>query len=149
MDFLYSFTDFSFVSADSHFRSIATWLALLSLFTLFLSLILLPFVVRRIPSDYFLKLSKEQPRLKGYDLKSLLIVLFRNIFGMLLLLSGVAMLFLPGQGLITIFVSLLLLEFPGKRRFVTYLTSKKSVQKSINWIRKKAKKSPIKWPQEK
>jgi Putative transmembrane protein (PGPGW) len=149
MDYLYLFTDLSSASVPDHFRNVATWLALLSLFTLFLSLILLPYVVRKIPSDYFLKLSKEQPRLKGYDLKSVLILLFRNILGMLLLVSGIAMLFLPGQGLITIFVSLLLMNFPGKRRFVTYLTSKKSVQKSINWIRKKAKKNPIKWPQEK
>ncbi len=149
MDFLYLFTDFTLASVPDHFRNIATWLALLSLFTLFLSLILLPYVVRKIPSDYFLKLSKEQPRLQGYELKSVLILLFRNIFGLLLLVSGIAMLFLPGQGLITIFVSLLLMDFPGKKRFVTYLTSKKSVQKSINWIRKKAKKDPIKWPQEK
>lgn len=146
MDFLYSFTDLSSVFTNESFRLLATWLALLSLITFFLSLILLPYVVRKIPSDYFLTLSEEQPKLKGYDLKSILIVLFRNIFGILLLLSGVAMLFLPGQGLITIFVSLLLLDFPGKKKFVIYLTNKRSVQISIDWIRKKAKKQPIKWP---
>lgn len=140
------FIPFTSVFTQADFSGIATWLALLSLITFILSLLLLPYIVRKIPSDYFLKLSNEQPRVKDYDIKSLFILLSRNIFGILLLFSGVAMLFLPGQGLITIFISLLLLDFPGKKRFVTYLTGKKNVQNSINWIRKKSKKKPIKWP---
>ena len=143
MDFIAFIT-----SAFTHpyFRDFAKWLALLSLFTFILSLFLLPYIVRRIPSDYFLTLSKEQPRVKDYDIKSLFIILSRNIFGILLFVSGVIMLFLPGQGLITIFVSLLLLDFPGKKKFIAYLTGIRSIQKTINWIRKKAQKKPIKWP---
>lgn len=147
MDRSHSFIDFTSEFVHGHFQTIATWLALLSIFTFILSLILLPYIVRRIPSDYFLTLSEKKPKLKGYDFKSIMIILFRNIFGTLLLLSGFAMLFLPGQGLITIFISLLFLDFPRKKRFITYLTSKRSVQRAVNWIRKKAKKKPIKWPQ--
>lgn len=146
MDFINSLTAFTSAFTHGDFRDIVTWLALLSLFTFILSLISLPYIIRRIPSDYFLKLSKEQPKVKGYDIKSVLIILFRNIFGFFLLLAGVAMLFLPGQGLITILVSLILMDFPGKKRVVAYLTGRKSIQKSIDWVRKKAKKKPIKWP---
>jgi len=146
MDFVISPTAFTSTFTHGDFRTIVTWLALLSLFTFILSLISLPFIIRRIPSDYFLKLSKEQPKVKGYDIKSVLIILFRNIFGFCLLLAGVAMLFLPGQGLITILVSLILMDFPGKKRVIAYLTGKKSVQKSIDWVRKKTKRKPIKWP---
>ena len=146
MDFINSFTAFTSAFTHGNFRGIVTWLALLSLLTFILSLISLPYIIRRIPSDYFLKLSKEQPKVKGYDIKSVLIILFRNIFGFFLLLAGVAMLFLPGQGLITILVSLIFMDFPEKKRIVTYLTGKKSIQKSIDWIRKKANKKPIKWP---
>ena len=146
MDFINSLTAFTSAFTQGDFRSIVTWLALLSLFTFILSLISLPYIIRRIPSDYFLKLSTERPKVKGYDIKSVLIILFRNIFGFCLLLAGVAMLFLPGQGLITILVSLILMDFPGKKRVLAYLTGKKNVQKSIGWVRKKAKKKPIKWP---
>lgn len=138
----------AFISSftNLHIAAFAKWLALLSLLTFVLSLILLPYVIRRIPSDYFLTLAKKQPRVKDYDLKSILIVLSRNILGILLLISGIAMLFLPGQGLLTILLSVLLLDFPGKAKFITYLSGKKSIQKTINWMRKKAQKSPIKWP---
>lgn len=146
MDFVISPTTFTSTFTHGDFRTFVTWLALLSLFTFILSLISLPFIIRRIPSDYFLKLSKEQPKVKGYDIKSVLIILFRNIFGFCLLLAGVAMLFLPGQGLITILISLILMDFPGKKRVIAYLTGKKSVQKSIDWVRKKSKRKPIKWP---
>lgn len=149
MDIFNSLSFLTFADAQANFRNIAVWLGVLSLFTFILSLILLPYLIRRIPSDYFLTLSEEQPLVKGYDVKSVLFVLFRNIFGLLLLLSGIAMLFLPGQGLITIFVSLLLLNFPGKRWLITYLTGLKSVQVTINWIRKKANKTPINWPPKK
>lgn len=134
------------VFTHPHFRDFAKWLALLSLFTFILSIFLLPYIVRRIPSDYFLTLSNKQPRVKDYEIKSIFIILSRNIFGILLFVSGVVMLFLPGQGLITIFVSLLLLDFPGKKKFIAYLTGMKSIQKTIDWIRKKAHKKPIKWP---
>lgn len=146
MNFINSFTDFASAFIHGDFRVIVTWLALLSLFTFILSLISMPYIIRRIPSDYFLKLSTEQPKVKGYNIKSILYRLFRNIFGILLLLSGLAMLFLPGQGLITILVSLILMDFPRKKRFITFLTGKKSIQNSINWMRKKVKKKPIKWP---
>jgi len=146
MDFINSFTAFTSPFTHGDFQGIATWVALFSVFTFILSLILLPYIIRKIPSDFFLKLSKEQPKLKGYNVKSVLIILLRNIFGILLFFLGVAMLFLPGQGVITIFVSFLLIDFPGKKSFITYLTGKKSVQYSINWVRKKVKKNPIKWP---
>ena len=121
-------------------------LALLSIVTFALSLMLLPYLIRRIPSDYFLTLSEEKPKLRDYNVKILLLMLVKNIFGMLLFASGVAMLFLPGQGLITIFISLLLMNFPGKTRLIAFLTSQKKVRISINWIRAKTGKEPIRWP---
>lgn len=146
MNLIDSLTTVTSPFTQENLLGIMTSLALLSLFTFILSLISLPYIIRRIPSDYFLKLSKEQPKVKGYDIKSVLIRLFRNIFGFFLLLAGVAMLFLPGQGLITILVSLILMDFPGKKRIVAYLIRKKSVQKSIDWVRRKTQKKPIKWP---
>jgi cytochrome b subunit of formate dehydrogenase len=127
-------------------QSVIGLLALLSLLTFILSLILLPYLIRRIPSDYFLKLSEEKPKLKGYSIKVLFLALVKNIFGLLLFISGIAMLFLPGQGLITIFISLLLMNFPGKRKLIAFLTRQKKVRTTMNWVRAKAGKSPLNWP---
>lgn len=122
------------------------WLTGISLLTFALSLVLLPYLVRKIPSNYFLQLSKEQPTVANYRAKHLLLYLIRNIFGFFLLISGIAMLFLPGQGLITIFIALLLLDFPLKRRVIIYLVSLEKIQTAINWIRKKSKSKPVQWP---
>ncbi len=40
----------------------------------------------------------------------------RNLYGGLLIIAGVIMLFTPGQGLLTLLAGFLLLDFPGKRR---------------------------------
>lgn len=133
---------------ESYYQIVAMWLAILSLITFILSLILLPYLIRRIPSDYFLQLSEDQPKLKGYNIKAVLFFLIRNIFGSLLLFCGITMLFLPGQGLLTIFISLLLVNFPGKKRLIRWLTSQKTVRHTVNWVRKKSHKKPINWPPE-
>ena len=149
MDIFDSLSFFSFADAQAHFKAITIWLGGISLLTFVLSLVLLPYLIRKIPSDYFLQLSDEQPRFKEYDLKFVLFFLLRNIFGLLLFISGIVMLFLPGQGLITLFFSLLFLTFPGKKKLIIYFTRLKSVQKTVNWVRKKANKNPIKWPPKK
>lgn len=63
--------------------------------------------------------------------------------GILLLLAGIMMLILPGQGLITMLVGLSLIPFPGKRWLELFLLSRKAVRSSLNWIRLKASKEPF------
>lgn len=65
------------------------------------------------------------------------------IVGLFLLVCGVLMLVLPGQGIITILIGLSLIPFPGKNKIEQYLISRKSVRSSLNWIRLKAKKEPF------
>jgi len=63
--------------------------------------------------------------------------------GACLVLSGIVMLVIPGQGLLTIVIGLSLLPFPYKSRIERNLISRKSVRASLNWIRIKAKKEPF------
>ena len=65
------------------------------------------------------------------------------IFGVFLLVCGIVMLVLPGQGLITMLIGLSLLPFPGKNKLEQNLLSRKSVRSSLNWIRVKANKEPF------
>jgi len=53
------------------------------------------------------------------------------------LLAGTAMLFLPGQGILTIILGVALMSFPGKYRLLFTLTTRPSVQHSLDWIRTK------------
>jgi hypothetical protein len=65
------------------------------------------------------------------------------IVGVCLLLIGLVMLVLPGQGLITMLIGFSLLPFPGKDKMEQIILSRKSVRSSLNWIRMKAKKDPF------
>lgn len=74
---------------------------------------------------------------------SLVINSLKIIIGVVLLLCGIAMLVLPGQGLLTILIGLSLIPFPGKKRLEQTILARKSVRYSLNWIRTKASKEPF------
>lgn len=65
------------------------------------------------------------------------------LIGMGLLVCGIVMLVLPGQGLITMLIGLSLIPFPGKNKLEENLLAKKSVRSTLNWIRAKANKEPF------
>lgn len=126
--------------------SIISWLAAISLLTFALSLLLLPLLIKRIPSDYFMNLNSTNGRKFRPTPFQISVLFIRNTAGVVLLLAGIAMLFLPGQGLLTIFLALLLLTFPGKKRLTSFCIKHEKVRKPINWMRKKVHAEPILWP---
>ncbi len=74
------------------------------------------------------------------------ILLVKNLLGLVLLLSGIAMLVLPGQGIITILIGISLLNFPGKRRLELKIVRQRPVFRAINWIRDRAGRPPLVLP---
>ena len=69
--------------------------------------------------------------------------MLKNLFGVILLLGGMAMLVLPGQGILTILIGLSLLDFPGKRALERRIVGRPLVLQAINRIRRKFNKSPL------
>ncbi|TDT40190.1 putative transmembrane protein PGPGW [Halospina denitrificans] len=120
------------------------WLGGVSVVTFVGTLIAVPIVVIRIPSDYFSHPERQTTLVYrfGTAVGTLLLVL-KNLLGIVLLLAGIAMLVLPGQGLITMFVSLTLLNFPGKYRLERWVISRGAVFRSINWIRQRRGYRPL------
>ncbi len=116
------------------------WLAAFSVLTFIGSLLIIPILLVRIPVDYFVAEAGSSPRI---SLLTLLIRVLRNILGLILLGAGILMLFLPGQGLLTIVIALSLLDFPGKRGLELRLIRRPRVHKAINWLRNKYKRPPL------
>jgi len=115
--------------------SLAWWLFVLSIVTFAGSLIAIPWILVRLPPHYF---DERQPRiwLKGRHpaLRCLAIGLI-NVLGVLFILAGIAMLVLPGQGMLTMLVGLSLVEFPGKRALERKIISIPLVYQTINGLR--------------
>ena len=72
-----------------------------------------------------------------------LVKMAKIIFGLILLVCGLVMLVLPGQGLLTMLIGLSLLPFPGKQKLEQNILDRKSIRQSLNWIRTKANKEPF------
>ncbi len=120
------------------------WLAIVSLAAFFLSIFLIPLYITRLPRDYFLRLYAE-PVHTDLTASRIALLIIRSILGTLLLVAGFIMLFIPGQGILTIVFGVLCMSFPGKRKLALYLVSRKSVQNSLDWIRRKMKRPPFHW----
>ncbi|MBC2605356.1 PGPGW domain-containing protein [Pelagicoccus albus] len=124
-------------------QSIVAWTVGLSVLTFIGSLIAVPIVVIQMRPDFFVREKGQGGPLTAWRLVRRVA---KNILGALLLLAGIAMLVLPGQGLLTIALGLSLLDFPGKRDLQLKLVRMKGVSGSIDWIRKKAEKPPLELP---
>jgi hypothetical protein len=108
------------------------------------SLIILPFLLARIPEDYF-----ADPKRHAGGLKTLHPVLYwglrivKNLVGWVLVLAGILMLVLPGQGILTIIVGLVLSDFPGKFALERRLASNDRILGAINWVRRRGGHRPL------
>jgi hypothetical protein len=105
------------------------------------SLVALPWMVARIPVDYFESGADERRRaeLRSHPVRTVL----RNLFGAVLVITGLAMLVLPGQGLLTILAGIFFLDFPGKRRVERWIVASGPVLRALNGIRRRAGRPPL------
>lgn len=122
-------------------------LALLSLVTFVASLMALPVLVARLPADYFSHRHREHDYQRDGDPGAhFILVVFKNLLGFVIVLAGVVMLVLPGQGLLTILIGLVVMDFPGKFALERRLVSYPSVLRGANWLRLKLGKEPLEPP---
>ena len=108
------------------------------------SAIATPWILLRLPADYF---RQEKPhlidRLRHATLATAVLLMFKNIAGLLLLFVGVLMLVLPGQGLVTIVLSLILIDFPKKFHAERWFVRRGKILATINWMRQRQGRMPL------
>jgi Na+-transporting methylmalonyl-CoA/oxaloacetate decarboxylase gamma subunit len=125
------------------YGSIITWLGIGSTFTFVLSLIIIPWIIHKLDKDFFIQLREPKKKESEHPVRFILLCIMRYSMGLFLLLAGILMIFLPGQGILTILFGISLLDFPAKRTVTIRLLSCQSVQSSLNWIRKKGNRTPF------
>jgi hypothetical protein len=107
------------------------------------SLIAIPFILVRLPTDFF---DTRVPRPWMEDHHPMLRVLghlVKNVVGAIFLFVGFLMLFLPGQGILTMLIGISMLDFPGKRKLEAKLIGQPAVLSTINGMREKFGKPPL------
>jgi hypothetical protein len=123
------------------------WLSAASVLMFVGSLIAVPWLVVRIPADYFIHrrhfVDRWQPK---HPALRLMFLAAKNSCGVVLVAAGIAMLVLPGQGILTIVLGFMFLDFPGKFALEQRLTRQPQILGAMNWIRAKAGHAPLKIP---
>jgi hypothetical protein len=114
-----------------------------SLFVFLGTLVAIPFILIRLPADYF-DLRVPRQFMKGsHPIIRMVGKVIRNIVGLAFLLAGLAMLVLPGQGVLTLLIGISLLDFPGKRRLEARIIGQPKVFNAVNSLRAKFEKPPF------
>jgi hypothetical protein len=102
-------------------------------------------ILVKLPADHFSKSRKTKfwagPRPAIHAAK----VIGKNIAGVLLVALGIVLSLpgVPGQGLLTVLLGIMLLDFPGRHRLEQKLLSKPSIVNTINRLRERFGKPPL------
>ena len=128
-------------------QQLVLWATGLSLVAVLGTLAGVPWVVTRLPHDYFSREARATWReTDGEPVFALVLGLAKNLLGAVLVLMGLVMLVTPGQGLLTLLAGLLLMNFPGKYRLERWLVQRPGVLRALNWLRRRQGHVPFDRP---
>ena len=119
------------------------WFAVSSVFMFVGTLIAIPIILMRLPADYFYTRIPRPWMENHHPVLRVMGHIVKNLVGAVFLFAGLLMLFLPGQGVLTMLIGLSLVEFPGKRRLEAKIVGQSTVLSTINSMRAKFNKPPL------
>ena len=118
------------------------WIAILSALTAICTFIGFTAFIISLPKDYF-RHKTHINRIRNPIVRISLRVL-KNVVGVITIIAGLVMTITPGQGLVAILVGVILCDFPGKRKLERKLIARPLVLNTLNKIRARFKRPPIK-----
>jgi len=123
------------------------WATGLSLLAVVATVIGIPWVIARLPHDYFSRRSRAVWRRTADEpLPALVLTVVKNVLGAILVILGIIMLVTPGQGLLTILLGMMLMNFPGKYRVERWMVRRPGVLRALNWLRRRHGEMPFERP---
>lgn len=127
-----------------------TWGRVLVGFVLFLitfsaSLGLVSLILIKLPADYFCSHYDRQLWSGRAPALRIAAAIGKNVLGVLLIVLGIIMSLpgVPGQGLLTVLLGVMLVDFPGKDRLERKLLHRPAIRNSIDKLRGRFGKPPL------
>jgi hypothetical protein len=123
------------------------WASALSVVAALGAIMAVPWLVIRLPADYFVRNERIVWQLNsGQSLLVLVVGTLKNLLGLVLVILGLVMLLTPGQGILTLLIGFMLMNFPGKYRIERWLALRPGVLRALNWLREKQGHPPFEEP---
>jgi len=119
--------------------------ALIFVVTFFVSLGIVSLILVKIPANYFTKDHHSKFLAGKPPVVRILALIGKNILGWLLIVVGIILSLpgVPGQGLLTVLLGVMLVDFPGKHRLEQKLLHRPAIKNSINRLRARFHKPPL------
>jgi hypothetical protein len=105
-------------------------------------------VLVKLPPGYFAAATVRQPLTNTHPLVRWTVVFLRNLLGATLVVLGLIMSVpgIPGPGIMTIVIGLMLLDFAEKRRWAGWVMSRPPILRAANGLRRKYGRPPFVMP---
>lgn len=118
---------------------------LISVVTFVGSIGVVTIVLVKLPANYFHSSHEREFMTSRHPFLRLFGIFLKNLLGLALVGLGIIMSVpgVPGQGVLTILLGIMLLDFPGKRALETRLVSRPSVYRGVNHLRARFGKPPL------
>jgi hypothetical protein len=121
-----------------YLRPLFWWMAAGSILVFLASIIVIPWLIVRLPENFFQSEERAIPYLTyGHPVWRILLVVGKNLVGVVFIIAGFVMLFIPGQGILTMIVGIMLTSFPGKHWLVHWFASRGAIFRSLNALRRR------------
>lgn len=103
----------------------------------------IPVILVRLPADYFDTRIPRHWMRNHHPLLRLIGLIIKNLVGSVFVVAGFIMLFLPGQGVLTMLIGISLLDFPKKRVLEARIVGQPGILKAINSLRHRFNRPPL------
>ena len=119
--------------------------ALFSAVTFVASIAVVTVVLVKLPENYFHSSHAREFLVSRHPVLRAVGIFVKNLFGLGLVFFGVVMSLpgVPGQGVLTILLGVMLLDFPGKRALEARIVSRPRVYGAVNSLRARFGKPPL------
>ncbi len=117
----------------------------ISVVTFVLSLAVVTLVLVKLPANYFHSSHGREFLVQRHPILRAVGIFAKNLLGLVLVGAGIVMSLpgVPGQGVLTILLGIMLLDFPGKRTLETRIVSRPRVNSAVNALRARFDKPPL------
>jgi hypothetical protein len=125
------------------------WVSTFSGIGLLAVAIVTPWLIVRMPEDFFSRPQRYDWLGRKPASVRIPFRILKNLLATALVIVGVVMFLTPASGLFPILLGVVLADVPGKLKLQRWILCRKTVRKTMNWLRRKFHRKPVQMPSEK